>query len=372
MDRDLRKLYDSILVCECTDLKFYPANRGAVWYRTELNAPSGVSAFEMFAFVNEEMEREGAALRAESRHPLFPQRPVQTCHGIIGSFGEHPSRICGEVSFAIRFDRPPGAQAELLVSDCLAAGLAGYVGLYGDKTKVTDPATGKPMVARHYDLRREGEGFQVDVHGATGHMGAIRDRDGAITKMAHLVRSLVASRAKLESTAGGRVSFDLSPHPKAEAQLSRSGLVLEGGQGFIPTHGIIEVMERLRRAAQRGADHYLRRIGRSERGEDILTVAYEKLHNVAFDGDPDSASVRNAIAAAQTCGIWKNEPILGWTVSCDARLFATEYPEIQVLTFGPGQLAFAHSDQEQIGLDEIRAAAEFLAVFLLRQTGTLA
>jgi len=59
-------------------------------------------------------------------------------------------------------------------------------------------------------------------------------------------------------------------------------------------------------------------------------------------------------------------------VSCDARLFATEYPEMQVLTFGPGQLAFAHSDQEQIALNEIRVSAEFMAVFLLKQTGTLA
>jgi acetylornithine deacetylase/succinyl-diaminopimelate desuccinylase-like protein len=149
-------------------------------------------------------------------------------------------------------------------------------------------------------------------------------------------------------------------------------LALEGGQGFVPTHGIIEVMERLRRAACRGADNYLRRLGRPERGEDVVTVAYEKLHNVAFDGDPDSPSVRNAVATAKVCGLWKNEPVLGWTVSCDARLFATEYPEMQVLTFGPGQLAFAHSDQEQIAVDEIRAAVEFLALFLLKQTGTLA
>ena len=100
-------------------------------------------------------------------------------------------------------------------------------------------------------------------------------------------------------------------------------------------------------------------------------MTYEKLHNVAFDGDPDSPSVRNAIAAAKSCGLWKDEPVLGWTVSCDARLFATEYPGMQVLTFGPGQLAYAHSDREQIALEEIRAAAEFLALFLLRQTGTL-
>ena len=379
IDRDLKKLYDSIVVCECTDLKFYPANRGAVWYRADLKAPPGVSPFEMFAFVNEEMEKEGAAIRAESRHQLFPQRPVQTCHGIIGPFGEHPSRICGEVSFTVHFDRPPGEQAELLVRDCLEAGLVNYLGLYGDKSKVADPATGKPMVARHYDFQREGDGYKVDVHGAAGHMGAIRDRDGAITKMAHLVRSLVASKTKLESIAGAQVRFELGGKPLAKVQSSVlrpqssvPSLALEGGQGFVPTHGIPEVMDRLRRAACRGADNYLRQLGRSERGEEVVTVAYEKLHNVAFDGDPDSLSVRNAIAAARTCGLWKNEPVLGWTVSCDARLFATEYPGMQVLTFGPGQLTFAHSDQEQIAVDDIRAAVEFLAVFLLKQTGTLA
>jgi acetylornithine deacetylase/succinyl-diaminopimelate desuccinylase-like protein len=380
VDRDLRKLYDSILVCECTSLKFYPANRGAIWYRADLRAPEGVSAFEMFAFVNEEMEKEGAAIRAESRHPLFPQRPVQTCHGMIGPFGEHPSRICGEVSFTLQLDRPSRELVEPLVRDCLEAGLASYTGLYGDKSKVSDPATGKPMVAHHYDLRRQGSGFRVDVHGATGHMGAIRERDGAITKMAHLVRSLLASKAKLEAKAGGRIMFHLAASPGGKSQSvlatrklkTASPLTLEGGQGFVPTHDINEIMQRFRRAAQRGAENYLRRIGRPERGEDIVTVAYEKLHNVAFDGDPDSPSVYNAIAAAKVCGLWEDEPVLGWTVSCDARLFATEYPGMQVLTFGPGQLAFAHSDQEQIKLDEIRAAAEFLAVFLLKQTGTLA
>jgi acetylornithine deacetylase/succinyl-diaminopimelate desuccinylase-like protein len=380
IDRDLKRLYDSIVVCECTGLKFYPANRGAVWYRADLRAPQGVSPFEMFSFINEEMEKEGAAIRAESRHALFPQRPVQTCHGIIGGFGEHPSRICGEVSFEVRFDSRSSDSVELLVRDCLDAGLAGYTGLYGDKTSLIDSATGKPMVARHYDLRREGNGFRVDVHGATGHMGAIRERDGAITKMAHLVRSLVASKAKLETSAGGRVCLELAPRLTAKGQSQIPNLkshippplLLEGGQGFVPTHDISEVMWRLRQSAQRGAENYLRRTGRPERGEHVVTVAYEKLHNVAFDGDPDSPSVRNAIAAAQACGIWKDEPVLGWTVSCDARLFATEYPGMQVLTFGPGHLGFAHSDQEQIALDDIRQAVECLAVFLLKQTGTIA
>ena len=367
IDRDLKKLYDSILVGECTGLKFHPANRGAVWYRAELKQLPGVSSLELFAFVNEELEREGAAIRAESRHPLFPQRPVQTCHGILGPYGEHPSRICGEASFAVQFEGKPNAETESLVRDCLEAGLAGYFGLYGDKTKVKDPATGKPMVARHYDFRLAGAGFQIDVHGATGHMGAIRERDGAITKLAHLVRSLVLSKARIESVAGGPLRLELARQPAGGAS---GALVLEGGQGFVPTHSITEVMDRLRHAAWRGAENYLRRIGRSERGEEAVSVAYEKLHNAAFDGDADSASVRNAVSAAKACGLWKDEPVLGWTVSCDARLFATEYPGMEVLTFGPGQLAVAHSDQEQLALEELRRAVEFLAVFLLQQTAT--
>lgn len=380
MDRDLKKLYDSVLVSECTGLNIYPANRGAVWYRAEIHAPADVSAFELFAFINEEMEKEGTAIRTESRHDLFPQRPVQTCHGIIGQFGEHPSRICGEMSFTIRFERKPNDAAEALVRDCLDAGLAAYVGAYGDKTKVMDPSTGCSMVARHYDLRRTDAGFEVDVHGAAGHMGSIRERDGAITKAAHFVRALIYSKDRIQQT-GGAMGLELatavegSAPPKSNSapgtRTSPPRLVLEGGQGFVPTHGIEEIMRRLERAAQRGAQNYLRRLGRNETGDLIVKVTYEKLHNVAFDGDPNSTAMKDAIAAARACGLWKNEPVLGWTVSCDARLFATEYPGMPVLTFGPGHLVHAHSDHEQINIDEIRAAAEFISIFLLLQTGTI-
>ena len=369
LDRDLKKAYESVLVCECTDLTIHPANRGAVWYRAELKSLPGVSPLELFAFINEEMENEGRAIRAESRHELFPQRPVQTCHGMIGPFGEHPSRICGEVSFNLEFGADPNDEVKALVSDCLETGLAQYVGLYGDKTQVKDPATSKPMVARHYDLEVSGRKVRVNIHGATGHMGAIRERDGAITKMAHLVRSLVCSKAKLEKIAGGPVSFELAA-PQG-AMPAAPSLVFEGGQGFVPTHTLAEVMQRLRAAAQRGAGNYLQRIGHRQPGQEVVTVAYEKLHNDAFAGNPSSTTVRNAVAAARSCGLCSDGPILGWTVSCDARLFAAEYPGLDVLTFGPGRLIYAHSDQEQIDLDELRAATEFLAVFLLRQTGTV-
>jgi acetylornithine deacetylase/succinyl-diaminopimelate desuccinylase-like protein len=230
---------------------------------------------------------------------------------------------------------------------------------------VTDPVTKKPIVARHFDIRRNGNGFKITVYGATGHMGAIRERDGAITKMAHLLQGLIRSRAKL-CVAGGAVNFELF------GMSTRENLVLEGGQGFLPTHEIQEVMSRMRLAAQRGAENYLRRCHRGESGEKVAVVTFDKLHNAAFDGESDSPTMRNASAAAKTAGLGKTDKVSGWTVSCDARLFATEYPGMPVLTFGPGELAFAHSDQEQIALNDIQKAAGFLALFLLRQTGTLA
>jgi acetylornithine deacetylase/succinyl-diaminopimelate desuccinylase-like protein len=288
---------------------------------------------------------------------------------MLGPFGEHPSRICGEVAFEVAFDRKPARQVRELIEDCLQAGLSGYVGVYGDKTKVTDPGTGQPMVQKHYLLRPASSGFEVRVYGAAGHMGSVKERDGAITKMAHLVRSLALSRQRIEAVGGAKFRLEIAPRSKAPRTPLSDTVILEGGQGFVPTHSIEEIMERLRRAAQRGAENVLRQMGTNP--EELVRVTFEKLHNVAFDGEPDSASMRNAVTAAEACGIWKDEPVLGWTVSCDARLFASEYPGMDVLTFGPGKLGFAHSDHEQIALEEIRKAVEFLCGFLLLQTGTI-
>jgi acetylornithine deacetylase/succinyl-diaminopimelate desuccinylase-like protein len=75
--------------------------------------------------------------------------------------------------------------------------------------------------------------------------------------------------------------------------------------------------------------------------------------------------MRRAITAAKRCGLWNDEPVTGWTVSCDARLFATEYPGMPVLTIGPGHVGRAHSDQEQLSIEELVQAAQFLAAYLL-------
>jgi acetylornithine deacetylase/succinyl-diaminopimelate desuccinylase-like protein len=364
IDRDLKKRYDSILVLECCSNNIHPANRGAIWYQVALTCPK-TNLFEMAAFVYEQMELEGRAIKAESRHPLFPQRPVQTCHGQIGPYGEHPSRICGEVAFDICFSGKITPRVHELVADGIASALADYIAVYGDKTKVMDQTTGKAKVDHHFDLETHPDRLVCQVHGSTGHMGSIMENDGAITKMAAFVRILYRMKDQLRRASGGEVSLHLHG---LENPLT---LLLEGGQGFVPTHDINEVMERMRQAACNGAANYLQLEKRRDVDpESCAVVTYDKLHNAAFDGDPDSPQMRNAIAAGKDAGIWKDgQEITGWTVSCDSRLFAFEYPGMPVLTSGAGMLQYAHSDAEQVKLSDIQDSVAFVASYLLREAG---
>ena len=364
LDGELRRRYDSIGVLECTSSNIHPGNRGAVWYKVEAQLEEA-NLFEASAFIVGAMEDEGAAIKAESDHPLFPHRPVQTCHGILGPYGAHPSGICGEVCFDIVAEEDVAALIPV-VTERLDAAVAEYVQRYGDKTLVLDKATGKPKVDHHYDLTETETGATVRVWGATGHMGSILENDGAITKMATMVRRLVDDRSSLEQASGGPV------HCRLHDWDQQALLVMEGGQGFLPTHAIDDVQERLRGAAQRGAQTYFEQMGISAWARDIVVVTYDKLHNAAFAGPADSPTMQNAIAAATQAGIWpKDREVRGWDVSCDARIFACQYPELTVLTMGPGHLRYAHARDEQVDAKEMVQFAELLAYFILKQCGTV-
>jgi acetylornithine deacetylase/succinyl-diaminopimelate desuccinylase-like protein len=348
MDRDLAASYDTVIVVESTEGNLHPANRGAVWYKAEFpgRAPGRL---RLVMDVVRELERAGRVLREESAHPLFPDRPVPTCHGVLGPFGEHPSGICGMVRFFVRAPRDEAA-----VRRALEPGLAEYVAQYGDKTKVADPATGRPKVERHYDLSRAGDRLELTVWGSTGHMGSILEHDGAITKAAFMLagawQRLPAFEAELESPD--------DPDP----------LVLEGGQGFLPTHGIDEVESRVRGAAELAWQEARR--GFAYAGP-APVVSFDKLHNDAFDGDPDSRAMRSGLLAARVAGIEVPPPVTGFRASCDARLFAREYPQKPVITTGPGSITAAHGEAERIDLAELARSSAFLALYILLLTGSI-
>jgi acetylornithine deacetylase/succinyl-diaminopimelate desuccinylase-like protein len=371
IDTELKKRYDSVLIMECAGNKIYPANRGAVWFwcSTTVNpvtrpTSGGYKPFPLESMIYSvlEMQQEGDLIKKESNHPMFPHKPVQTCNGILGPFGEHPSRICGYVSFQIL-----GVKGEDLYNDimkCLETGLEQYIEKYGDKTRYFDKNTGKPRVEKHFDVKYNpgDDSMGIKVYGSTGHMGSILEHDAAITKWAYMAREILLYKVNQCPA----LDLELENHDSSQQ------IILEGGQGFLPTHSIEEIEERMRHAFAQGVKKYLQITGA---GEESLhyEVTFDKLHNNAFSCDPDSATFKNArVAGIQAGIITSDEPVKGWDVSCDARLFAGEYPRMPVITSGPGELHFAHADNEQIFLPDLFNSIVFNALYLLRETGSLA
>jgi acetylornithine deacetylase/succinyl-diaminopimelate desuccinylase-like protein len=370
IDEELKERYDSVLIMECAGNKIYPANRGAVWFWccASLNPRTRPTASEYKPFPLEsmifsvlEMQQEGDKIKEESNHPMFPHKPVQTCNGILGPFGEHPSRICGLVSFNIRGLKGTGQYHDIM--KCLQTGLQHYIEKYGDKTRFIDKNTGKPRVEKHFDAKYNpgDDSMGIRVYGSTGHMGSILEHDAAITKWAYMAREFILYKINHCPA----LFLELGNHDSSQQ------IILEGGQGFLPTHSIENIEERMRNAFVRGVKKYLQMTGA---GADSLgcEVTYDKLHNNAFSCDPDSSTFRNAREAGIQAGIiTPDEPVKGWDVSCDARLFAGEYPGMPVITSGPGELHFAHADNEQIFLPDLFNSIVFNALYLLKETGSL-
>ena len=357
MDRELRSRYDSLAIFDTASNRICPANRGAFWFAATIrgNDPTEGSPLLAATWAILEMQREGDAIKAESDHPLFPHRPVQTCNGILGPFGEHPSRICGEVVCRIGTGGDPVRDAEVNVA--IARGVAKYIEVYGDRTKELDSGTGRTKVAKHIDISRDDNSLKMTVHGSTGHMGSLAENDAAITKWAYIVREVV-----LEELQRGRCPNVSLPDWDARS------ITLEGGQGFLPTHEMDDVKGRITAAFRRGIEEYATLIGQDESVFDA-DITYEKLNNQAFECPTDSRTIRNFIAAAHAVGT--ETELLGFDVSCDARLFAHEYPDLNIVTTGPGELRRAHSDDEYVDIDELQDAAALGAIFLMRETGTI-
>jgi acetylornithine deacetylase/succinyl-diaminopimelate desuccinylase-like protein len=365
LDKDLKSRYDSILILECAGNNIYPANRGAVYFKCEAGfaknaaGPSGrrYSLAEAFVYAILEMEKEGEAILEESDHPLFPQRPVQTCNGIIGPYGTHPSTTCDEVKFVLMNCDPQKGLAKIFEK-----GLADYIKKYGDKTTIIDQTTGATRLEKHFDCCYLGKDeIEITVYGIAGHSGALRQNDAAITKWAYMMKALLDQKHK------GKLDFLAELVEPSDPQ----SLVLEGSQGFLPTHSIKEVKRRMATAFDRGIRRYIAYADLSL-NKIISEVTFDKLHNNAFACDPDSASMRSALKAGLQSGIIRKEtPVVGWDVSCDARLFAKEYPDMPVITAGVGDLIDAHGDDEKIHLPELFDCIYFTSLFLLMETGSL-
>jgi len=355
-----------VVVHEITDNIPHPANRGAVWYKCVLKSAGVVGArpVEMWPFVIRELEREGQKIKAESTHPLFGPEHVQTNHGVLGCYGEHPSAVNDHVAFTFKLKGAANPERlAMRITEIIDSAVKEYCQRYGDKTKEIDPETGKPKVQQHYKLNLAYENdmpvYRLDVYGKAGHMGALAQCDGAITKAAVIMLALmqVAKAFPQIHVEGNLADLPSPPDP----------LVLEGGQGFVPTHDMEQIMSRLRQAAERGVKEYCQYAG-LRFDPTMVEMTFDKLHNDAYASPVDCPAMQAFRWAFGALGQKWPEP-RGWQVSCDARIYAKFGHN--VVTFGPGTLREAHSDTEFIDTRKVREALQLSVLQTLRLAGAI-
>ena len=210
----------------------------SIWYRTEIEVPSK-HQLAAASWIVLSLEVEGRKIKDESACLPSGKQSVQTCHGMIGIFGEHSSGICTKVCIEIEA-RVEHAEIATAINNAVTE----YTATYGDRMKSIDPVTRKPGLVRHFYLKDLApERFHLEIYGFNGHMGTMSENDCAITKMAYIVRRIISEIAGASVKLAGQTA-------------DSNKLVLQGGQSFLPTHEIEDVMCRLSVSASIGLAEY--------------------------------------------------------------------------------------------------------------------
>ncbi|MGQ9513733.1 MAG: M20/M25/M40 family metallo-hydrolase [Thermoproteota archaeon] len=366
---------NNILVAEATDLIPHRANRGALWFKVRLSCGTQrVEPLMTLSNVILSLEEEGDKILQETSEGIFLKEHVQTSHGIVSAmpcnkthevrFGQHPSTVNGYVKFTVLTDVGPET-----IREEIDRSIKLYVAKYGDKTLEIDPETGSPKVSRHFNIveRRTDAGiaYDVEIFGKTGHMGAIRQCDCAIIKMAYVLNDL--RRLTLKRDSKIHVFFSGCEGSNVNQ------IVLEGGQGFTASHNLEDIQSRITSAVNKGISNYLSALHLPPNSIEVET-SFDKLHNDAYESPEDSDAWNSMIEACRLTGLPLNgEEKRAWRVSCDARVYA-KAPKIldpsrsirNVITFGAGSLRYAHSDVEQVATSDILIAGSTMAIWAMK------
>lgn len=349
IELDLRQT--SVIVLEPTKLRPHPASWGAIWFEARAQTPISANSEQQraallpaMAAAVREMSAASRQLQNESIHPLFSQQDAQGCFGILGPYGNHPATSCGTFAFLMDLPATDAQQVHRIVVDALSTAV---------KAGRIKDASAQPVVTAFETPARsrleQGQGrprrtWKVAVTSIQAHMGS-RERDSdAILKMAEVEAAL---------TAHGATGVRL-PTPVW-------GLTMEGGLGFLPTHSMEDVKARMTDAFQKGVAEALKSAG-IPASQVEAWIRYDKLHNAAYTSAPNAIGAK-ALADASEVLRGVREPLVGWQVSCDARIFARTCPD--VTTFGAGSLDTAHGPKEFVTMDDIMTAAQMVVLAIL-------
>ncbi|MHB9022722.1 MAG: M20 family metallopeptidase [Armatimonadota bacterium] len=205
--------------------------------------------------------------------------------------------------------------------------------------------------------------FRVTCHGKAGHSGRAGDTVSALKMSIRVVEILEQYHDDLLAASRGIELFDQFPNPmpitfgKLAAgdwpATAPSRAVVEGVLGLLPNKTRYQVMEEMRQAIMTGGDDWLRE-------HFSLDFMYRHDAHVLPVNHPLVTGLQASCKESGAAG-----EVNAMTASCDSWFYNNQLG-IPTVVFGPGTLRYAHSNEEQIGMDDIANAADVLIRFIAK------
>jgi len=187
-------------------------------------------------------------------------------------------------------------------------------------------------------------------------MSALSRCDNALIKAAYLLRHLV-----LEARRRPGVTLRLRPlHDLSDA----TPINIKGGVGFTPQHPMLTLQDRLRQAVARAVAQF-NAAAETTVPASLCDLTFNALKNDAYASPVDCPVMQ----AFQDSFARQNRPWptpIAWRASCDARIFGNRGHH--TVTFGPGDIAEAHSNHEKISLTQLQQALALTTLATLSLT----
>jgi acetylornithine deacetylase len=202
--------------------------------------------------------------------------------------------------------------------------------------------------------------FRVTCTGRPGHSGRALETVSALKMTVRVMEILEQYHARLLAASRGIPIFDpfQNPMPITFGKLAAGDwpaaapacAVLEGVLGLLPNKTRGQVMDEMRRAILESGDEWLREHFK-------LEFMYRHDSSVLDTGHPLVTGLQSCCRELDLAG-----EVTAMTASCDAWFYNNQLA-IPTVVFGAGSLGYAHTDHEQIRMDEILQAAAVLVRF---------
>lgn len=221
----------------------------------------------------------------------------------------------------------------------------------------------EPTDLRIFSSVRGAVWFRVVCTGKPGHSGRAGDTVSALKMAIKVIEILDGYHDRLLAASRGIDLFDQFPNPMPITfgklttgdwpATAPSRAVVEGVLGLLPNKTRYQVMEEMRQAIMAEGDDWLRE-------HFALEFMYRHDSHVLATDHPLVTGLQACCREAGVAG-----EVTAMTASCDSWFYNNQLG-IPTVVFGPGSLRFAHSNEEQIALDDIAGAAAILLQFILK------